>query len=223
MKTKNLFFSMLAMTGMLFATSCSQDELLNEPSNGDFVNATFTIGTTDGIATRATIGNGTKADKVACAVYDAAGTEMEELYKVVNVVDMKATYEVRLAKGQKYRVAFFAYNAAADAYDVDDLKNITVKDSQKSNIENRDAFTAYIDVDATVNAINKDVTLYRPFAQLNLGVDNTEWADAVNAGVEVTKSKAIRYVLQCVPILSLLDQWVKYTNVGMMFRINQEL
>lgn len=201
---KNLFMSMLAIAGMLFATSCSQDELLNEPTTGDYVSAKFTIGTSDGIATRATIGNGTKVDKVACAVYDEKGTELSDLYAIRDVVDMKATYEIRLAKGQKYRVAFFAYNSTADAYDVTDLTDIIVKDSQNSNIENRDAFTAYVDVDATVNTINEDVTLYRPFAQLNLGVDNTEWTDAVKAGVTVAKSKIV--------VTNVYDQFSAYDN-----------
>ena len=200
---KNLFMSMLAMASILFATSCSQDELLNEPI-GDYVNATFTIGTSDGMDTRATIGNGTKADKVACAVYDQYGTELTNLYKVVDVVDKKATYDIRLAKGQKYRVAFFAYNSAANAYDVQDLKNIKVNDSQNSNIENRDAFTNYVDVEATVDAINKDVTLYRPFAQLNLGVDDTEWNDALKAGVEVYKSKIV--------VTNVYNQFSAYDN-----------
>lgn len=195
---------MLAIAGMLFATSCSQDELLNEPTTGDYVSAKFTIGTSDGIATRATIGNGTKADKVACAVYDEKGTELRDLYAIRDVVDMKATYEIRLAKGQKYRVAFFAYNSTADAYDVTYLTDIIVKDSQNSNIENRDAFTAYVDVDATVNTINEDVTLYRPFAQLNLGVDNTEWTDAVKAGVTVAKSKIV--------VTNVYDQFSAYDN-----------
>ena len=201
---KNLFMSMLAMASMLFATSCSQDELINESATSDFVNATFSIGTSDGIATRATIGNGTKADKVACAVYDKYGKELEELYKVVDVQGMKATYEVRLAKGQAYRVAFFAYNSAANAYNVENLKNITVIGDQNSNIENRDAFTNYVDVEATVDAINKDVTLYRPFAQLNLGVDDTEWNDAVNAGVEVSKSKIV--------VTNVYNQFSAYDN-----------
>ena len=195
---------MLAIAGMLFATSCSQDELLNEPTTGDYVSAKFTIGTSDGIATRATIGNGTKVDKVACAVYDEKGTELSDLYAIRDVVDMKATYEIRLAKGQKYRVAFFAYNSTADAYDVTYLTDIKVKDSQNSNIENRDAFTAYVDVDATVNTINEDVTLYRPFAQLNLGVDNTEWTDAVKAGVTVAKSKIV--------VTNVYDQFSAYDN-----------
>ena len=201
---KNLFMSMLAIAGMLFATSCSQDELLNEPTTGDYVSAKFTIGTSDGMDTRATIGNGTKADKVACAVYDQKGKELTDLYKVVDVVGKKATYDIRLAKGQKYRVAFFAYNSAANAYEVQDLKNITVKGDQNSNIENRDAFTNYVDVEATVNAINENVTLYRPFAQLNLGVDNTEWTDAVNAGVTVSKSKII--------VTNVYNQFSAYDN-----------
>ena len=49
MKKRNIFLGMLTMVGMFFATSCSQDELINESSNGDFVNATFTIETADGI------------------------------------------------------------------------------------------------------------------------------------------------------------------------------
>ena len=201
---KIFFMSMLAIVSMLFATSCSQEELPDVPSTDDYVSAKFTIGTTDGIGTRATIGNGTKADKVACAVYDKNGVELEELYRVVDVTDKKATYEIRLAKGQSYRVAFFAYNSTADAYDVTRLKNITVKDSQNSNNENRDAFTAYIDVDATVNSIEEDVTLYRPFAQLNLGVDNTEWIDAVNAGVTVSKSKIV--------VTNVYNQFSAYDN-----------
>lgn len=184
---KNLFWSMLAMSGMLFATSCSQDELVNE-SAGDFVSATFNIGTADGIGSRATIGNGTKADKVVCAVFDEKGEEMNDLRQTLSISDKKAKYSIRLAKGQDYRVAFFAYNEAAAAYDVTNMKNIVVKADQKSNVENRDAFTAYVDVAATVNAIEEDVTLKRPFAQLNLGVDATEWADAVKAGVTVSKS-----------------------------------
>ena len=192
MKKRSFFLSMLAMAGMFFATSCSQDELFNESTNGDFVNATFTIGTADGIGTRA-VGDGTTVDKVACAVYDADGVELKDLYKVENVAGKTATYNVRLAKGQNYRIAFFAYNEAANAYDVTDLKNIVVKDNQFSNVEGRDAFTAYYDVvtGKTMNAINETVTLKRPFAQLNLGIDDIELADAKKAGIEVAESKII--------------------------------
>ena len=192
MKKRNIFLGMLTMVGMFFATSCSQDELINESTNGDFVNATFTISTADGIGTRA-VGDGTTVDKVACAVYDADGDELKDLYKVEEVVGKTATYNVRLAKGQNYRIAFFAYNEAASAYDVTDLKNIVVNDGQLSNVEGRDAFTAYYDVvtGKSMNAINETVTLKRPFAQLNLGIDAVELEDAKKAGIEVAESKIV--------------------------------
>ena len=190
---KNIFLSILALASMLFATSCSQDELINESTNEDFVNATFTIETADGIGTRA-VGDGTTVDKVACAVYDAYNNEeLESLRQDVAITNKTATFSVRLAKGKNYRVAFFAYNEAANAYDVTDLKSIKVNGNQLSNVEGRDAFTAYVDVTEgeTMNAFTKEVTLKRPFAQLNLGIDDVELAEAANAGLTVAKSKIV--------------------------------
>ena len=192
MKTKNLFLSMLAMASMLFATSCSQEELVNEPIADEYVSATFTIGTADGIGSR-TIGDGTNADVVACAVFDAAGNEMTELRNnTLPVTNKTATYSIRVAKGQAYRVAFFAYNSAAAAYDLTNFKSIKIKPNQASNIENRDAFTNYIDITAQETAageISKPVTLKRPFAQLNLGIDAAELEAARKAGIVVTNSQ----------------------------------
>ena len=195
MKTKNLFWGMLAVAGMLFATSCSQEEPVVAPVDGEFVNATFTLGAADAMGTRATIGTGLTADKVACAVYDANGDEMTALRQYVDVQDgtpRTATYNVRLAKGQDYRVAFFAYNEAGNHYDLTDLKSIKIN-AANSNVETRDAFTNYIDIKAddltNKSNIEETVILKRPFAQLNLGIDGTEYTDAANAGVVITKSK----------------------------------
>ena len=88
---KNLFLSMLAMASMLFATSCSQDELVNE-STGEFVDAKFKIATPDGIGTRADVyvGLGTTVNFVACAVYDADGEELPELRQYRPITDKQA-------------------------------------------------------------------------------------------------------------------------------------
>lgn len=187
---------MLAMAGMLFATSCSQDELLNEPTTGDYVNAKFTISTPEGIGTRAAVnvGEGTTVNYVACAVYDATGEEMPDLRQYRPITNKTAEYSIRLVKGQAYRVAFFAYygedNGISDYYDMQYLTDIKIKDA-KSNIEHRDAFTNYVDVTAqeSMKAVEKPVTLYRPFAQLNLGSYAEDVEAARQAGVEVTKSK----------------------------------
>ena len=185
MKTKYLFRSMLAVAGIFAATSCSQEELYTE-TEGDFVEASFTIETPDAILSRA-IGDGTTVDQVTCAVFDANGKEMD-LRKDIAIVGKKAQYNVRLAKGQAYRVAFFAYDKDAYAYDVTDMKDIKVTYGE-SNLENRDAFTAVVEVEATTAAINKDVTLYRPFAQLNLGAYKNDVTAAAAAGIIVEKSE----------------------------------
>lgn len=193
---KNLFMSMLAIAGMLFATSCSQDELLNEPTTGDYVNAKFTISTPEGIGTRAAVnvGEGTTVNYVACAVYDATGEEMPDLRQYRPITNKTAEYSIRLVKGQAYRVAFFAYygedNGISDYYDMQYLTDIKIKDA-KSNIEYRDAFTNYVDVTAqeSMKAVEKPVTLYRPFAQLNLGAVAEDIEAAKKAGVVVTNSK----------------------------------
>lgn len=187
---------MLAMAGMLFATSCSQDELLNEPTTGDYVNAKFTISTPEGIGTRAAVnvGEGTTVNYVACAVYDATGEEMPDLRQYRPITNKTAEYSIRLVKGQAYRVAFFAYygedNGISDYYNMQYLTDIKIKDA-KSNIEHRDAFTNYVDVTAqeSMKAVEKPVTLYRPFAQLNLGAVAEDIEAAKKAGVVVTNSK----------------------------------
>lgn len=187
---------MLAIAGMLFATSCSQDELLNEPTTGDYVNAKFTISTPEGIGTRAAVnvGEGTTVNYVACAVYDATGEEMPYLRQYRPITNKTAEYSIRLVKGQAYRVAFFAYygedNGISDYYDMQYLTDIKIKDA-KSNIEHRDAFTNYVDVTAqeSMKAVKKPVTLYRPFAQLNLGAVAEDIEAAKKAGVVVTNSK----------------------------------
>lgn len=187
---------MLAIAGMLFATSCSQDELLNEPTTGDYVNAKFTISTPEGIGTRAAVnvGEGTIVNYVACAVYDATGEEMTDLRQYKPITNKEAEYSIRLVKGQAYRVAFFAYygenDGTSDYYDMQYLTNIKIKNAA-SNIEHRDAFTNYVDVTAqeSMKAVEKPVTLYRPFAQLNLGAVSEDVEAARKAGVVVTNSR----------------------------------
>ncbi len=188
---KKLLFATLTIAGML--ASCTSDELVNEPTlNDNEVNATFTISTPEGIMTRA-IGDGTSVDKVACAVFDASGEEILDLRQNdVAISNKTATYTTRLVKGQAYRVAFFAYNQEAEAYELDNFKNIKVKGNQLSNAEGRDAFTAWVDITAeetNERAIAKTVRLYRPFAQLNIGSIQEDIEAAEKAGIVVKQTK----------------------------------
>lgn len=205
---KRMLWSVLAVAGMFFFASCSKDDAKETGSvDADYVEASFTVNSPEEvIGTRANdveIGDGTKADKVVCAVFDCKGEEMDDLRQILDIENKQAKYSIRLAKGQDYRVVFFAYHAADNSdqpefYNIDDLKNIQIYDAYSnvedySNVEERDAFTAYTDVKhgETMQPINRNVDLYRPFAQLNLGTEYKDWEAAIKAGVEVAKTKIV--------------------------------
>ncbi|MBR5475341.1 MAG: hypothetical protein IKV17_00790 [Bacteroidaceae bacterium] len=222
MKIKNLFFGMLAFAGMLAVASCSQDDFVGGETAGDYVDATFTVSTPDGIGTRA-IGDGTTVNRVKCCVYDAKGVKMN-LDQNLAIVGKEAQYNVRLAKGQAYNVVFFAYNGDEQGnskyYKIDDLKKIEVLGNQSSNVEERDAFTraCHVSANETMNRVEKTVVLKRPLAQLNLGIDATELADAANAGIVIEKSKII--VSNVYSFYNAYDSTVVGKDTVVVFKMN---
>ena len=198
MRTKSFLFGMLAVAGMLFVSSCAQDDALEGAADSNYVDATFTVTTENAVGTRAgatNVGEGTTVNYVACAIFDEkTGEEIDGLRQYKAITNKAATYSVRLVKGQGYRAVFFAYcgqdNGVNAYYDLSDLKEVEVL-AANSNLEERDAFTGYVDVKAeeTLNSVTKPVKLTRPFAQLNLGSYAEDIAAAATAEVVVTESK----------------------------------
>ena len=193
---KKLLLGMFAAAGMLFATSCSNDEL-DVVQSGNEAQVTFSLAAEGGIATRA-ISDGTGAKKLVYAVYNADG----ELIKTIantdvngQIVDNSAfesglteNVTITLAKGQQYTVAFWAQNPNCTAYTTTDLKNVTIDYDGLNNDETRDAFFKAETFTVTGNA-DIDVVLKRPFAQINVGVTEDDWNAAVASGIEIEKSK----------------------------------
>lgn len=150
-----------------------------------------------GVATRA-ISDGTGAKKLIYAVYNANGELIETIANAdVNgqIVDNSAfdnglteNVTITLAKGQQYTVAFWAQNPNCTAYTTTDLKNVTVDYVGLNNDETRDAFFKAETFTVTGNT-EIDVVLKRPFAQINVGVYQTDWDAAVASGIEIEKSK----------------------------------
>ncbi|WP_128081911.1 DUF6562 domain-containing protein [Bacteroides gallinarum] len=198
---RHLFFGVFAAVGMLLATSCSKDELGTNQSGGNEARMTFAIGLENGIDVRTrAISDGTSADKLVYAVYNESGELIEGL---TGFTDGQVTKEnafssgsltenvtLTLAKGQTYTVAFWAQDADCKAYNTSDLTNITVDYTGTNNDETRDAFfkaeTFTVTGDETIN-----VTLKRPFAQINVGVTQNDWDAAVASGIEVKQSKVV--------------------------------
>ena len=196
---KKLFLGMFAAAGMLLATSCSNDEL-DMVQSGNEAQVSFSLGLEGGIATRA-ISDGAGAKKLVYAVYKLDENGDPVLQKVVGsnsdgqFVDVEAfdgglteTVSVTLAKGQTYQVAFWAQNPNCTAYTTTDLTDVTIDYDGLNNDETRDAFFKAETFTVTGNT-EIDVVLKRPFAQINVGVYQTDWDAAKASGIEIEKSK----------------------------------
>ena len=190
---KKLFLGMFAAAGMLFATSCSNDEL-DVVQSGDEAQVTFSLGLEGGIATRA-ISDGKSADVLVYAVFDKDGNRLSNIQAVTKTgVTFPTTESITLAKGQTYKVAFWAQDEDCEAYTVSDDMKVTVNyanDKNKgNNDETRDAFFKTVEFTVT-GSTSIDVELKRPFAQINVGVTKADWDAAVASGITVAQSSVV--------------------------------
>lgn len=202
---KKLFLGMFAAAGMLFATSCSNDEL-DVVQSGNEAQVTFSLGLEGGIATRA-ISDGKSADVLMYAVFDEEGNRINTIQKVSRTgVTFPTTENITLAKGQTYKVAFWAQDEDCEAYTVSDDMKVTVNyanDTNKgNNDETRDAFFKTVEFTVT-GSTSIDVELKRPFAQINVGVTKADWDAAVASGITVAQSSVV--IKNAATELNLLD------------------
>ncbi len=85
--------------------------------------------------------------------------------------------DIDLLKGQTYTVVFWAQNSACTAYDLDNgLQNITITYGAANDM-NTDAFFGVKNLTSTGEGI-EEVTLSRPFAQINLVAPQATWETA---------------------------------------------
>lgn len=202
---KKLFLSMFAAAGMLLATSCSNDEL-DVVQSGNEAQVTFSLGLEGGIATRA-ISDGKSADVLMYAVFDKDGQRISTIQKVEKSgVTFPTTENITLAKGQTYKVAFWAQDDDCEAYTVSDDMKVTVdyanNENKVNNDETRDAFFKTVEFTAT-GSTSIDVELKRPFAQINVGVTKEDWDAAVASGITIAQSSVV--IKKAATSLNLLD------------------
>ena len=171
MKKILLFASALA--GLFLAGSCQKENL---ESAGNTV--TFTVEAPGAIATKGTIADGENVNEVHYAVYktdsgvdysiDNSGEIDGPLAQgFVPMENKRASINFDLLQDQKYTVIFWAQVAGAGHYTLGDLRTIEVQKVVNGNDETRAAFYARYDF-STYEHRDHEVTLKRPFAQLNL-------------------------------------------------------
>ena len=209
---KKLLLGMFAAAGMLLATSCSKEEQ-DVVQSGNEAQVTFSLAVDGRIATRA-ISDGTGADVLMYAVFDEAGNRINTIDKVSRTgVTFPTKENITLAKGQTYKVAFWAQDEDCEAYTVSDDMKVTVNYANKgNNDETRDAFFKTVEFTVT-GSTSIDVELKRPFAQINVGVTKTDWDAAVASGITVAQSSVV--IKKAATELNLLDGTVRgETNVS---------
>ena len=195
---KTLLFIAAAVTALFSA--CSSDELAN---GNDVVNVSFNASFEQVMPTRGVSGesDGTAATKLYVAVYNKDNQLIKAISKigvdgsqaVETVSNKQATVSFQLVKGQTYNFVFWAQNPNATAGAVvfnPETGKVSVDYTKiKANDESLDAFTAHVNNLTVTGAIAQDVTLKRPWAQVNYGSAQADWDAAVAAGITVAKSK----------------------------------
>ena len=215
---KRYFKTITAVVLAVLAVAACQKENLGEVApDGREAEVKLTL-TSPQIGTKS-YADGKTVNKVFVHVYqqDAAGNlkyiapaaagESATPSQVVDMTGGAAKYSTRLVTGQKYTFVFWAecLGTATSPYTYDpETKTVTVSyTGVAGNDETRDAFCNVLkDVEIT-GAYSSDVKLYRPFAQLNFGVTNEDYAAAKAAGLEVTAAEV--KLTNAATSLNLLD------------------
>ena len=171
---KKYFLSIVALAGMLFATSCQ--ESLVEPQVGG--PTTFTIEIPDQMGTKAV----NDPYKLFVEVYSADGLESYHRIEAQDLaVGTATTVTLNLVANQEYDIIFWAQKNA-DSYGVRDLSTVQMN-ANHHNSETGAAFYAVLN-NYNPTQGKKDVKLTRPFAQLNLYTTN----DVAYGKVNLVKS-----------------------------------
>ena len=200
---KKLIYCAAALATVLFAGSCNKE--LETALGGDS-HVIFTV-STDEVATKADIADGTNVDALHWEIYLTANadTAPHALGKGV-VVDKDGnktfTVDLKLVADQEYSIIFWAqkmYNedGTNPYYEVSDLRKVKIdyavgKGTEHVDDEDRAAFFAVHKFNTKNGPVNETVDLKRPFAQLNLGATNLETSlNNVNGGVIIIESTDI--------------------------------
>ena len=166
---KKYFLSIVALAGMLFATSCQ--ESLVEPQVGG--TTTFTVQLPDAMGTKA-FGAATAVKQLLVEVYPQDGESV--LYQTVEQGSGQFEVALNLIQDQAYDILFWAqtangyvqvYGDETNGYSFGSLREVPMN-SKYLNNDNGAAFF-HAEKGFVPNGTSTTITLVRPFAQLNLG------------------------------------------------------
>ncbi len=203
---------LLAAAGLVAATACTRDYSEMDAAGTEGL-VTLSARLPQQFQTRS-IGDGQTATKLSYAVYEAGATtplltSESAGAPVVEFNNLEAQLSLRLTTGKSYDILFWADSYGTDEtspYTVDfAAQTVTVDYTEAlSNDEARDAFFGTIEGLEVTGPVSEQITLTRPFAQINVGADDLTTAG--NAGLQTDALKTTMSVTTNVPTtLNLMD------------------
>jgi len=197
----------MAAAVIFSAVSCAKEDISSTIGGGE-VEVTFTADLGQ-LGTRA-YGEADNVDVVYLGVYEAnSNVPLSSLVSADGypVTDGKASITVVLLKDKKYDLVFWAQNKAQTCYNVVwNERKVTVNyDGVKSQNDARDAFFL-VENDFHAGHDETIFKLYRPFAQLNAGLNATDVDYVAQNGVDISKFKSQVVVKQVASTLNLLEE-----------------
>jgi hypothetical protein len=172
---KKFFYAFAALALMMGATSCSSDEVVPATGEGD-TEVTFIAGMDAGVVSRGqTPSNGKLATNLQVVAY-LSGTKTVATSTTATLEDLTASVTLKLVKGRKYDVVFWA-QADKAPYTFDTANqciNVDYTDAV-SNDEKRDAFYALDQVEVSDDTQPINVKMKRPFSKLTIATSATDY------------------------------------------------
>ena len=205
---KKHFYTLLATTGMLLATSCSHDDLANE-LGGESTIVTFKVNLPEETVSRATTSDSGKGESVnslifamyeedtkeALIVKDTYPGDTDQDDKIHQNTDGTFTVSVPMAKDIKYDLLFLAYNNKNCPFTINqdpestNLRALQFKTELTANVDAYDTFVGKLDSQGITKDGTTNVTLKRPLAQINAASSNQDLEDAELLNATVTESE----------------------------------
>ena len=190
---KRLFLLLSFVAALALTAGCDKPEP-QKFDNG--ITATFNV-TLPGeeIATKA-ISDGTQATQLLFRVYGSDGRALSELDQIVTISGKKATVTAKLVRGVDYKIVFWAQKPGT--YTIANGK-VTIPNNTLSAMMNNDAYDAFYaikEISAQDADFSTSVTLYRPFAQLNVGASAEDIATARASLVDVGSSLKTAFTIK---------------------------
>ena len=163
------YLSILSAVALLLSGCAKEQNGPGAVNDGDMIDVNITAGTAE--LTKATIdGDGAAAfvTRWIMEVREASGAVYAYKEATEAAGTLQHTFNIKLFKNQQYTFAFWADNGG-EYYDASDLSAVKYADGKAvvAGVDAKDAFSAAETITFT-QSISKTITLYRPFAQLNV-------------------------------------------------------